>query len=112
MSTTSGPGPRPKPPQTDIDDYLEQLDDYSSVKIDDPDIIDNIAKQSGLNRSVAEMIANKFFQEIRNEMLRGKQINISNFGVFTIKNPKNGTSKERVQIIFKPSKKLTRMING
>lgn len=112
MSTTSGPPPTPKPPETDIDDYLQQLDDYSSVKIDDPDIIDAITKRSGLNRSVVEIIANKFFQEIRNEMLRGRQINISNFGVFTILNPKNGSSKERVEIKFKSAKKLTRMING
>lgn len=109
---TSGPPPHPKPPKTDIDDYLQELDDYSSVKIDDSDIIDNIVKRSGSNRSVVEIISNKFFQEIRNEMLRGKQINISNFGVFTIINPKNGSSKERVEIKFKPSKNLTRIING
>ena len=86
------------------------------------DISKNIYKQIGLPVNYSEKILDDFIQIIIETLIHKKEINIKNFGKFTLKskmkrvgrNPKNKKIyqiNERNVVIFKTSKKLKKKIN-
>ena len=79
------------------------------------DIIEEIAKQTGLKKPMVRMVVEKFISEIRQALLNKERIEIRNLGVFKVKkvkakkgrNLKTGEEipvPERWKVTFKPSR--------
>jgi integration host factor subunit beta len=78
------------------------------------DVVNEIAQQTGLNRSITEDIINKFLTILLRSLKEGKRVELRGFGVFNVKkvkgkkgrNPKTGEEvfiPERNKVIFKVS---------
>lgn len=86
-----------------INEYLEQIND--NIPIDSKGLDElyyKIRASTGLEMDAIKIIVQSFFQEIRNQLLKGNTIFIKSFGKMMISSPKNGTKKS-VFIKFKPS---------
>ena len=79
------------------------------------DIIEEVAKKTGLNKSIIKEITDKFLASIYHALLEGKRVELRGFGVFYVKkvkgkkgrNPKTGDEvfiPERNKVGFKVSK--------
>jgi integration host factor subunit beta len=78
------------------------------------DVVNEIAQQTGLNRSITEDIINKFLTILLRSLKEGKRVELRGFGVFNVKkvkgkkgrNPKTGEEvfiPERNKVVFKVS---------
>jgi nucleoid DNA-binding protein len=73
----------------DIHDYLENADNSKSVKINHlDDIVLKVRAHTGLSEEAANIVVKRFFQEIRNAMLRGEIVIFRGFGKFFVLSPK------------------------
>lgn len=96
----------------DIYDYLESVDLDSAVANKDvDDIVNDLVTRTHLTKDVAKIIVETFFQEIRNNMLRGNIIKFHHFGNLYVASPKNKKSKKRIFAKFAPSKSLLNKMN-
>ncbi|MCX7704904.1 MAG: integration host factor subunit beta [bacterium] len=79
------------------------------------DFVEEIAKETGLSKSMIRMIVEKFIDQIRESLLKKERIELRNFGVFKVKKvkPKKGRNlrtgeqipvPERWKVTFKPSR--------
>lgn len=84
------------------------------------DIINEIAKQTGLSKPMVKMIIEKFLSHIRESLLNKERIELRNFGVFKVKRLKSKKGRnlrtgeeipvpERWKVTFKPSKIFLRL---
>ena len=94
----------------DINEYLEITDDNMPVDIrGNEELIYKVVASTGLDFESAKIIVQSFFQEIRNQTLKGHEVMIKSFGKLSISGPKNGT-KKKVFVKFKPFKNLLRKL--
>lgn len=95
-----------------IDEYLEQIDD--NISIDSKGLEElcyKIRASTGLEIDIVKIIVRSFFQEIRNEILKGNSIIIQSFGKIAVSSPKTG-NKKKVFIKFTPLKNLLGKLNA
>ena len=80
-----------------------------------------VAEKSGISKKDAERVVAATFETITAELMKGKKVQLSGFGVFEVKERKarvgrNPSTKEAIQItaskapVFKPSKTLKDMV--
>lgn len=94
-----------------IDEYLEQIDDNQPITADGlEDLVYKIVVHTGLSYEASQIIVKEYFQQIRNELLKGNIINISHVGKLFIACPKNGLSKKRITTLIKPLQKLKKWL--
>ena len=95
----------------DIDEYLESINDNHPIKVNNLDhLLLKIKSYTGLEKDIVEIIVRTFFQEMRNQALKGNMINIARFGKFFVSSPKRG-NKKKIFIKFKPLKHLVDKLN-
>jgi nucleoid DNA-binding protein len=96
----------------DIHDYLENADNSKSVKINHlDDIVLKVRAHTGLSEEAANIVVKRFFQEIRNAMLRGEIVIFRGFGKFFVLSPKVTNSKRKILPKFKPHPQLLMKVN-
>lgn len=94
-----------------INDYLEDIGNNYPVSITGLDYLKEIIlSKTNLNEEKCDKIIALFFQEIRNYIIRGKQVNLKGLGSFKLSSPKSGT-KKKIFVKFKPSKILIQRMN-
>ena len=90
-----------------IEDHLENINDNIPINTNQLDeLVYKIKANTGLEIDIVRIIVQNYFQEIRNQCLRGKSIMIDSFGKFYISSFKTTKAKKNVKIIFKPSRIL------
>lgn len=88
----------------DIDDYLDQTENSQSVKTDGlEELIYRVRGGTGLDLFTSEQIVRLLFQEIRNQLLRGKTVYLSGYGTFSVrdKNRKIRSPKFKLNVSLK-----------
>lgn len=87
------------------------------------ELADNLIQKFGFNKAEAKLLVDSFFEEIRVSLASGKDVKLSGFGNFELRdkssrpgrNPKTGESipvSARRVVVFKPGQKLRqRVIN-
>lgn len=96
----------------DIEEYLEHIDDNVPVEIrGNEELVAKVVANTGLDPESAKIIVQSFFQEIRNQTLKGNIVIMKSIGKLSISSPRSGT-KKKVFISFKPFKNLIRKLNG
>ena len=86
------------------------------------EIVNKIAKRSGLPQQLVKRIVEELLEELREALVRGERIEIRNFGVFKIKvtGPRLGRNPQTAESIslpakrkvsFKPGKLLKRIVS-
>ena len=96
----------------DIYDYLENADNSKSVDVRYlDDLILKVRAHTGLSEDAAKIVVTRFFQEIRNGMLRGDVVTLRSFGKFYVLSPQVTGSKKKILPKFKPAPKLLTKIN-
>lgn len=86
------------------------------------DIAENICEEIGLSRKDAGDILDMVIEEVKNELVAGRDVKISSFGSFLLKhknarigrNPKTGVEAEitpRTVISFRPSQGMKNAVN-
>ena len=92
------------------------------VNITKKDLINSVYMQIGFSKQISENLLEDFFSLLVVNLVKHKQIKLSKFGTFYVKekkerigrNPKTKEEKiilERNVILFKPSKSLKNKIN-
>lgn len=91
---------------------------YATIR----DLIRPIEKNTGYDNKLIKEVIELYFEEIKNGIISGKQVRLSNFGIFTLKtwkgsdyfdpNSKTRTDKKIKTVSFKPSITLKRTIKG
>ena len=87
------------------------------------DIVDNVAKATGLTKVEVEAVLNESFSEIISALSNNEKIELRGFGTFSVKhrlpkkarNPKTGekvNTPEKKTIHFKMSKDLFKKLNN
>ena len=96
----------------DIQDYLEQANNSKAVTAAGQDeLIFKVCAFTGLDYDSAKIIVKLFFHEMRNAVLRGDNVVLSDFGRMFLSSPKSTHNKKRVFLKFSPHKKFLRKIN-
>ena len=94
-----------------IDEHLERVSDNVPVELGNLDeLLFKIRATTGLDIESIKIITRAFFQEIRNQILRGHVIRIKAIGKMFVAGPKTG-NKRKIFIKFKPSKQLLGRLN-
>lgn len=94
-----------------IEDHLENINDNIPVTTKQLDeLVYKIRSHTGLDVDSIRIIVQSYFQEIRNQCLKGKIIKIDSFGTFYVSSPKITKNKKRIGIIFKSSRILKERI--
>lgn len=87
------------------------------------DLAEQLFEELGLNKREAKELVENFFEEIRNALEQGRQVKLSGFGNFDLRekkqrpgrNPKTGEeipiSPRRV-VTFRPGQKLKARVEG
>ena len=86
------------------------------------DLINSVYMQLGFSKKIAESLIDDFFLILMENLTKEKELKISNFGTFSIRNKKsrmgrNPKTKEnkiisdRNVVLFKPSKEFKEFIN-
>lgn len=86
------------------------------------DIIDHLVSKFGFTRQQGRMLVDSFFDEIYDNLVNGKDVKLSGFGNFILKdkksrpgrNPKTGEEVEicaRRVVTFKAGQKLRRQVD-
>jgi len=72
------------------------------------DLVDLIAKQTGIARVKAELVVNTIFDSITEALVKGDRVELRGFGSFTIKEYKayNGRNPRTGEVIKVDAKKL------
>ena len=108
---------------------LRILDDKEAVMMDKPetltkaDIIDHLVSKFGFTRQQGRMLVDSFFDEIYDNLVEGRDVKLSGFGNFILKdkksrpgrNPKTGEEVQisaRRVVTFKAGQKLRRQVEG
>ena len=95
-----------------IEQYLEQVIDKNSITTKELDyLIYRMCGVTGLKYETSKIIVRTCFQEMRNAVLRGDVISITDFGKLFLSSPKTTNSKKRIFVKFKPYKTLLKEIN-
>jgi len=79
------------------------------------DIVEEVARKTGLNKSIVREITDKFLMVLYNALVEGKRVELRGFGVFEVKevkgrkgrNPRTGETvliPDRNKVAFKISK--------
>ncbi len=87
------------------------------------DVAETIYEEIGLSRKDSGDILDMIINEVKNELIAGKDVKLSSFGTLSLRrknprtgrNPKTGVEAEisaRTVISFKPSQNLRKSING
>ncbi len=87
------------------------------------DVAETIYEEIGLSRKDSGDILDMIINEVKNELVAGKDVKLSSFGTLSLRrknprtgrNPKTGVEAEisaRTVISFKPSQNLRKSING
>ncbi|MCS6873859.1 MAG: integration host factor subunit beta [Pyrinomonadaceae bacterium] len=86
------------------------------------DIVDRVAKQTGVSKSKAEEVVDLIFESMKEALARGERIELRGFGVFTVKPRKRGIGRnprtgqkvpipEGKTVRFKPGKEISPRID-
>ncbi|WP_227430900.1 integration host factor subunit alpha [Psychrobacter sp. I-STPA6b] len=86
------------------------------------DMVDHIVKQLGLTRQQGRMVVDNFFNELADSLIQGKEVKLSGFGNFELKNKssrpgRNPKTGEKVPVLarrvvtFKAGQKFRQQIN-
>jgi nucleoid DNA-binding protein len=95
----------------DIYEYLETQRNSRSVTSKDLDsTVYKVRANTGLTYETSSEVVNRFFEEMRNVMLRGEAVTLRRFGKLYIVSPRNG-SKTQTFAKFEASDKLLDTIN-
>lgn len=81
------------------------------------EIVERVAKNTGLNKVIVKRIVDEFLKILSDCFVNKERVELRNFGVFYFKNtkpkkarnPKTGEEviiPQRMKIVFKPSRKL------
>jgi nucleoid DNA-binding protein len=92
-----------------IDDYNTENYDGESVTLENLDhLISKIVARTGLTYDQVSIIVKIYFNEIRNQILLGKTVNIGNLGKLfcDVKTTKKSKDKHSIKLKFKASKLL------
>tara|TARA_B100000989_G_C19188834_1_gene322703 strand:- start:105 stop:410 length:306 start_codon:yes stop_codon:yes gene_type:complete len=92
------------------------------INLTKKDLVNNVYMQVGFSKQIAENLIEEFFFVIISNLIKNKNVKISNFGTFSIRsknsrigrNPKTKEEKEiskRDVVLFKPSKEFKEMLN-
>ena len=92
------------------------------VNLTKKDLVNLIYMQIGFSKQISENLIEEFFSLIISNLIKEKEIKISKFGTFSIRqkksrigrNPKTKEKKiisDREVVLFKPSKELKNKIN-
>ena len=92
------------------------------INLTKEEIVNSIYMQIGYSKKISENLLEDFFEIIFNSLKKNNKVKIANFGTFQVRfkksrigrNPKTKEKKvisERKVILFKPSKKLKKIIN-
>lgn len=86
------------------------------------DLVSRTRKKTGIDKEKIKNVANLYFDEIKKGILSGKQVRLSNFGTFELRNWKESTyydpnlrdkiTKNIKTVAFKPSSKLKEKIKS
>ena len=87
------------------------------------DMVDHIVKQMGLTRQQGRLIVDSFFTELSDSLIGGKEVKLSGFGNFELKdkkrrpgrNPKTGELvpvQARRVVTFKAGQKFRQLVNA
>ena len=87
------------------------------------DMVEGIHEKLGLTKKVIARVVDDVFEMIRSDILEGKNVKISGFGNFEVKqrgrrigrNPKTGEEKvipPRTVVVFRPSQLFKDEVNG
>ena len=87
------------------------------------DIVEDLNNQIGLNKREARELVEIYFDELKEALSNGKQVKLSGFGNFDLRdkkerpgrNPKTGESipiSARRVVTFKPGQKLKNKVEG
>ena len=87
------------------------------------DVAETIYEEIGLSRKDSGDILDMIINEVKNELIAGKDVKLSSFGTLSLRrknprtgrNPRTGVEAEisaRTVISFKPSQNLRKSING
>ena len=87
------------------------------------DIIDHLVSKFGFTRQQVRMLVDSFFDEIYDNLVEGRDVKLSGFGNFILKdkksrpgrNPKTGEEVQisaRRVVTFKAGQKLRRQVEG
>ena len=87
------------------------------------DMVDHVVKQMGLTRQQGRMVVDSFFTELSDSLIGGKEVKLSGFGNFELKdkksrpgrNPKTGEQvpvQARRVVTFKAGQKFRQQINA
>ena len=87
------------------------------------DVAETIYEEIGLSRKDAGDLLDMVIEEIRSELVSGKEVKVTSFGTFSLRkknarigrNPKTGKEAEitpRTVISFKPSQLLRKSVNA
>ena len=87
------------------------------------DIIDHLVSKFGFTRQQGRMLVDSFFDEIYDNLVEGRDVKLSGFGNFILKdkksrpgrNPKTGEEVQispRRVVTFKAGQKLRRQVEG
>jgi len=92
----------------DIDEYLESIHENAPVDATGlTELIYKVRASTGLSKDICTILISLFFQEIRNQLLRGNSVYLKRFGKFQMnKDPTKVFPK------FKTSKWLRHKLNG
>ena len=92
------------------------------INLTKKDLVNFVYMQLGFSKQISENLIDDFFQTITNNLKIEKNIKLSNFGTFSIRqkksrigrNPKTKEEKiisERNVVLFKPSKEFRDYVN-
>ena len=92
------------------------------INLTKKDLVNRIYMQIGFSKEITENLVDEFFSLIVLNLKKEKQLKISNFGTFSIRekkerigrNPKTNEDKvisNRFVVLFKPSKEFKNFIN-
>jgi integration host factor subunit alpha len=87
------------------------------------DLVDAVYERLGFSKKEAQALVESFFELIKKEILQGRDVKLSGFGVFSVKrkaprrgrNPKTGEDMllpGRLVVTFRPSRILRDAMNG
>ncbi|WP_230655742.1 integration host factor subunit alpha [Psychrobacter sp. I-STPA10] len=87
------------------------------------DMVDHVVKQLGLTRQQGRLIVDSFFNELSDSLIQGKEVKLSGFGNFELKdkksrpgrNPKTGEEvpvQARRVVTFKAGQKFRQKVNA
>lgn len=96
-----------------IDEYLSSVTgEYSISPKGIEELIERVSTNCFISKENAEIIVLAFFNEVRNQIIKGNEILFRGFGKLSLSSPKTSNTKKRVFVKFKPAIVFIKRLNG